>query len=403
MVSSDTVELMPHFAMYWRPSTVEAARATDDLLLYAASNQFDRVASGDVIWLVTAPGGRLSLVGRLNVDAIVDGETATARLGVEKLWPAELYALPPQHEEREPVRDLDLTEHAAELRFVAAEGEAALAISHDGRVNAQQLQTMRVLTPESAQCLERLWSNRARCLKLVTDAATVRANVEEFNAAAAGSAERARSLLSATEYWVFDEASNLFGPGKFVGYERMSFELYEAAHRGDVTGARFDGYVTRKALESALGAFIEDATLADRLDSWLVSLAGEGAPDIDRTKWRFVRVGASASGTTIAAPSAPPKNKKAVADDAMYDCEARLLFVENGAKVWRWETRAVKAIGDDRDVRCMHCHGVVRLHRQKVPHGPADHVVHVRRRDSEYCRGGHYFKGEHRLSDEPVT
>ena len=88
-------------------------------------------------------------------------------------------------------------------------------------------------------------------------------------------------------------------------------------------------------------------------------------------------------------------------DDHMYDCDARVLFVANGAKVWRWES-AVTAIGDDRDVRCTHCHGAVRIHRQQVAHGPADHVEHLRRVDSEHCRGGHHFKGEHRRSEQPV-
>jgi hypothetical protein len=51
----------------------------------------------------------------------------------------------------------------------------------------------------------------------------------------------------------------------------------------------------------------------------------------------------------------------------------------------------------------MHCQGEVRVHRQQVEHGPQDHVEHRSRKDSEGCKGGHYFQGMHRLSSRPVT
>lgn len=93
-------------------------------------------------------------------------------------------------------------------------------------------------------------------------------------------------------------------------------------------------------------------------------------------------------------------------NDTMYDCEAKVLFLDKdtGKKVWRWERREVRTLGDrkDPDIRCMHCHGRVRIHRQQVEHGPMDHVEHLSRADSEHCRGGHYFHGEHRLSQFPV-
>jgi hypothetical protein len=50
----------------------------------------------------------------------------------------------------------------------------------------------------------------------------------------------------------------------------------------------------------------------------------------------------------------------------------------------------------------MHCHGAVRIHRQKVANGPQDHVEHRSRQDSQGCRGGIYFDGNHRLSASPV-
>lgn len=393
------MEMMRHFAMYWRPSTVEAARAHDDLLLYAASSQFDRVSQGDTIWLLTAPAGRLTLVGKIEVDVLLGRDAAVARLGTE-VWPSELYALPPPNQPRDRIRSLDLTVDAPELRFITAEGEAKLEIGDGGIVNPQQLQTMRVLTDASATRLEHVWRGRERALVRVADAATIRANINEFNATAAVHRDRASSLLALTEYWVFDEVSDRFGPAKFVGYEAATFDQYEAAQRNELVGAPFDGHVTRKAIEAVLGDFVEDVALSAQLDGWALQLLGDPVPEVDRAKWRFARLGSRDARASTRNSPKPRKDEQA--NDLMYDCDAKLLFVEKGSKIWRWETRGVKAIGDDRDVRCTHCHGAVRIHRQKVPHGAADHVEHLRRRDSEHCRGGHHFQGDHRLSDEPL-
>ena len=92
--------------------------------------------------------------------------------------------------------------------------------------------------------------------------------------------------------------------------------------------------------------------------------------------------------------------------DLMYHCEQKKLFMVDGVKVPRWVERDVAGLtsgaSKDRSIRCMHCHGAVRVHLQQVDHGPADHVEHLHRQDSEHCRGGAYFKGDHRESQMPV-
>ncbi len=91
--------------------------------------------------------------------------------------------------------------------------------------------------------------------------------------------------------------------------------------------------------------------------------------------------------------------------DMMYRCEEKKLFKVNGVKERRWVERDVSGLErgkNDGLIRCMHCRGAVRVHLQQVPEGPADHVEHLRREDSENCKGGHYFKGTHRLSQFPV-
>lgn len=102
-----------------------------------------------------------------------------------------------------------------------------------------------------------------------------------------------------------------------------------------------------------------------------------------------------------------PATKASEADMApkMYDCEVRKLFKRpDGTMEKRWVVRPVSSLpsGTHPDVRCMHCHGAVRVHRSQVDHGPADHVEHRVHADSEGCLGGSYFDGNHRLAREPV-
>lgn len=89
----------------------------------------------------------------------------------------------------------------------------------------------------------------------------------------------------------------------------------------------------------------------------------------------------------------------------MFECEVRKLFKkQDGTKEFRWERRPVSSLpsGSHSDVRCLHCHGEVRVHRRKVEHGPEDHVEHRHREDSEGCVGGVYFDGTPRRSLRPV-
>jgi hypothetical protein len=76
----------------------------------------------------------------------------------------------------------------------------------------------------------------------------------------------------------------------------------------------------------------------------------------------------------------------------------------DGKKDWKWVERPVTGLESGRypDLRCVHCRGAVTVHIQKVSNGPADHVEHQRREDSENCRGGSYFKGTHKVSQFPV-
>lgn len=90
--------------------------------------------------------------------------------------------------------------------------------------------------------------------------------------------------------------------------------------------------------------------------------------------------------------------------DLMLRCEQRSQYKVESGYEWRWKEVPVSEVVGTQpsDIRCMHCHGAVRLHRKKVEHGPQDHVEHRLKQDSESCRGGVYFSGEHLMSTQPV-
>lgn len=94
--------------------------------------------------------------------------------------------------------------------------------------------------------------------------------------------------------------------------------------------------------------------------------------------------------------------------DLMYDCERKARFLDRSCptdrskRTFAWLPVKVVDVPDNGDIRCRHCQGSVKIHRQQTPNGPADHVEHKTRTDSENCKGGFYFKGVHRISLRPV-
>lgn len=90
----------------------------------------------------------------------------------------------------------------------------------------------------------------------------------------------------------------------------------------------------------------------------------------------------------------------------LLECDVRVPVMRDGKKIREWRTKPVTAAkGADRaDIRCKHCHGRVRIHEQKDPQGPADHVEHLDSDDTKHCRAGsNNATGTHRMSLTPVT
>ncbi len=92
-----------------------------------------------------------------------------------------------------------------------------------------------------------------------------------------------------------------------------------------------------------------------------------------------------------------------VEDRRMYTCEVELPFVRDGVKVMEWRERPVRTLDGTRRIRCLYCHGRVRVHRQNVAGGPSDHVEHLAgSSDVDNCQRGDRFTGTHKMSTDPV-
>lgn len=64
-------------------------------------------------------------------------------------------------------------------------------------------------------------------------------------------------------------------------------------------------------------------------------------------------------------------------------------FIIDGQASYRWLTKpVVDLIGGKNEIRCAICEGPVRIHTQRVAHGPQPHVEHLRSEDSELCPNG---------------
>lgn len=97
-----------------------------------------------------------------------------------------------------------------------------------------------------------------------------------------------------------------------------------------------------------------------------------------------------------------------MATGLMYTCEVQKPFKDltSGAIELRWVTRSVALLARKDAIRCQHCHGRVRIHRQREPNGPADHVEHLTGPEVQNCQGGSGFKTsrqQHQMSASPVT
>lgn len=103
-----------------------------------------------------------------------------------------------------------------------------------------------------------------------------------------------------------------------------------------------------------------------------------------------------------------PEQQQADAPSAeMTACEVKRPFKRDGVnKTYEWTRVEVSALGSlatKGGLRCLHCHGAVKVPKQRKNQPAPAVVVHEEAADAEICRGGGaHFKGTHRRSSHPV-
>jgi hypothetical protein len=130
------------------------AETGDDKLTHSASSQYGRVKPGDHVWIATAwKGGYLALLGRVVVEVCTSQEEAERLLRTTDLWPAFYHVIAKPGTEV-GMRLVDISDLASDIEFRSNRGRLSV---QNGRVNAQQLQALRELTPSGSALLERRW------------------------------------------------------------------------------------------------------------------------------------------------------------------------------------------------------------------------------------------------------
>jgi hypothetical protein len=146
-----------NFLLYWLPETVERHLNENYLLNHAGSNQLNRAAAGDVLWIVTTgEADELGLAGRLQVGAVVSLAEARRRLGRNGLWASRWHAIASAGTVRRMCGS-SLIDVAHQLRFVDT-GATQLFVSAHGGVSSDQLRRMRELDGASSRLLSRTFN-----------------------------------------------------------------------------------------------------------------------------------------------------------------------------------------------------------------------------------------------------
>ena len=84
----------------------------------------------------------------------------------------------------------------------------------------------------------------------------------------------------------------------------------------------------------------------------------------------------------------------AVERERFYECEVKRRRVRAAGgyePFWKVKPIAVALEDNDTEFRCMNCGGAVKLFKRRSEDGPATHIEHKLKSDSEYCSAGMYF------------
>jgi hypothetical protein len=91
--------------------------------------------------------------------------------------------------------------------------------------------------------------------------------------------------------------------------------------------------------------------------------------------------------------------------NVMTRCETKRLYKVNGVKESRWVEVAVADLAGEaeREIRCAHCHGAVKIFPGRADRGTESHVKHRAKVDTDNCQGGRGPQGASGTSSRPVV
>ena len=91
-------------------------------------------------------------------------------------------------------------------------------------------------------------------------------------------------------------------------------------------------------------------------------------------------------------------------ENLMTRCETKRLYKVDGTKAWRWVEVAVADVSGDPapEIRCLHCHGAVKVNKSKAKADAEPHVTHKARVDTDNCQSGRGAQNGVGLSSKPV-
>ena len=157
---------------YWANNTVEftqelaEADPGERMLGHTASNMFGRldgkfdindakVQPDDLVYCISNVKGRVLLLGRLEVDEVVDQRTAERKLGSTNLWRAK-YHLLARDGTVMPMR-FDLLLPAAEARMIEfiSGGKIVHPLFTNGRADQQTFRSVRKITHTTAHMFDK--------------------------------------------------------------------------------------------------------------------------------------------------------------------------------------------------------------------------------------------------------
>ena len=152
---------MRNFLFYWTAEQAQAA-LVKGILPHAASGQLKRVAVGDRVWICGRAEGteELFLVGYIDVGfRLTEGQAQAEmdlRLPGYLIWGADWHVLPTKGAECRTKK----VSMVPVYRTMTFDSKSSQRLFLDGEhPNAQQLQTMRRLTPRGVAVLKELWDS----------------------------------------------------------------------------------------------------------------------------------------------------------------------------------------------------------------------------------------------------